>query len=150
MDNQKFNKYYKGTDTFEYYNANPEGAKKKGYVWNRGDCCIRALAKASGMTWVEAFDFLTERARRDFNVVNDGIAFRGWLKESGATWTPCKAEKGKSRMTAEEFAKSHPTGSYIISLANHETACVNGKIYDVWNCGGKCVFGFLDMATFKK
>lgn len=149
MDTTKFNRYYKCTETFEYHNENPQGASKKGYVWDRSDCVIRAVGKASGYGWLKAFDYLTIKARRDFNVVNDGTALRRWLQEDGGVWTACKAERGKERLTAEKFAETHKTGRFVLSLANHEVACVDGKLYDVWNCGECCVYGYIDLKNFK-
>lgn len=149
MDDAKFKRYYMCTKTFQYYNENPQGKDKRGYVWDRADCVIRALGKASGYGWLKAFDYLTIKARRDFNVVNDGVALRRWLQEDGGVWTPCKAERGKGRMDANTFAETHPNGRYVLSLAHHEVACVDGKLYDVWNCGEKCVYGYTDLANFK-
>lgn len=149
MNDAKFNKYYKSGEHFRLENPNPDWAKKRGFRWDRGDCVIRALANAVSCTWVEAFDFLVERARRDFNVPTDGPGFRHWLVENGAKWTHCKAEKGKKRMTVLQFAETHPTGRFIVSVANHETAVVDGVILDAWNCGGDCVVGYCDMTEFK-
>jgi hypothetical protein len=98
---------------------------------------------------VDAFDYLTAKARAEFNVPNDGPGFRRWLIEGGAEWNHCKAEKGKKRMTVLDFAKAHPTGRYVVSIANHEAACVDGVILDAWNCGHKCIVGYFDMANFK-
>ena len=149
MDTKRFQKYYQSGPHFRIENPNPEWAKKRGFVWDRGDCVIRALANAISCSWVESFDYLTAKARRDFNVPNDGPGFRRWIQEDGAVWTHCKAEKGKKRMTALQFAETHPTGRYVLSVANHETACVDGVILDAWNCGGKCVVGYFDMSAFK-
>ena len=149
MNDERFNKYYKSGPHFRIENPNPEWAKKRGFVWDRGDCVIRALANAISCSWVEAFDYLCAKARADYNVPTDGPGFRRWIQEDGAVWNHCKAEKGKKRMTALQFAETHPTGRYVLSVANHETACVDGVILDAWNCGGKCVVGYFDMSAFK-
>jgi len=52
-------------------------------------------------------------------------------------------------MTVMQFAETHPTGRYIISIANHATACVDGVILDSWNCGEKAIVGVYDMANFQ-
>jgi hypothetical protein len=51
-----------------------------------------------------------------------------------------KANKGEKRKTAEEFAKSNPKGRFILGLASHLCAVVDGKIRDGWNCGYKCIY----------
>ena len=149
MDNKRFQKYYQSGANFRIENPNPEWEKKRGFKWDRGDCAIRALANAISCSWVDSFDYLTAKARRDFNVPNDGPGFRRWLIEGGAIWKHCPAVAGKKRMTVEEFAKTHPSGRYVISIARHETACVDGVVLDAWNCGAKAVVGYFDMATFK-
>lgn len=148
MSTQELYKYYTNKPYFEYYNANPEGAKKKTLRWDRGDCVIRALAKASGKGWIASYDYLCAKGRRDLCTPSDAGFCRKWWQESGAVWHACKAEKGKKRMTAQGFAESHPKGSYIVSVANHDTAVVDGKIYDVWNCGESAVVGYYDMTNF--
>lgn len=149
MNQDTFLKYYASTPNFRICNPNPDWKDKKGMRWDRADCVIRALANSIECTWIEAYDFLSAKARRDFNVPNDGWGFRRWVVENGATWTHCKAVKGKKRMTCLEFAKSHKEGNYILSVANHEVACVNGVLLDAFNPSEKCVVGYYDMTNFK-
>ena len=148
MRTEVFQNYYQETKNFRISNPNPRWKEKRGFLWDTSDCCVRALANATGCTWLEAYDFLSEKARRDFSVLNDGRGFRRWLSENGGIWTHLKAERGKKRKTVLEFAQEHPKGKYIIAIAGHETACVDGVILDVWNCGKKCVVGYVDMNNF--
>jgi len=148
MNKETYQKYYQsGEGHFWLTNPNPRAKATK--RWDCGDCCIRALANAMSCSWVEAFDWLTERARRDYSVVNDAQDFRRWLIQGGAVWKNCPAEKGKARMKVRDFAEKHPEGRYVITIANHETAVVNGQILDAWNCGESAVVGYLNMADFK-
>ena len=149
MDNKKFLKFYQSGPYFQIENPNPCWAEKRGFIWDRGDCVIRALANAISCSWLDAFDYLTKKARRDYNVPNDGPGFRKWLVEGGAIWNHCKAVKGKKRMTVLQFAETHPKGRYVVTIAGHETAVVDGVILDAWNCGEKCVVGYFDMSNFK-
>lgn len=148
MTTERMIKYYTPTAHFRIVNPNPAAAKKRGIVWDRGDCAIRALANSTGCTWVKAFDWLTACARVDYNVVNDAGGVRSWLKAAGCAWNACKAEKGSKRATCLDFAKTHPKGRYLIQCANHFTACVNGVILDVWNPADKAVVGFFEMDGF--
>lgn len=148
MNTERFNRYYASKPYFRIENPNPEWKNKRGFVWDRDDCAIRALANAISCEWVTAFDFLNRYARRDYNVCNDMGGFRKWVVEAGAKWVACKAVKGKSRMTVKEFAESHKTGRYVIQIASHLTACVDGVILDAWNPGEKAVVGYIEMAEF--
>lgn len=148
MNNEKFIKYYANTPTFQLTNPNPRWATKRGFIWDCGDCSIRALANAVSCDWLTAFDYLNTRARRDYKICNDSAAFREWVVESGAVWVPCKPVKGKSRMTVKEFAKANPVGRFIIQVANHFTACVDGVILDAFNPSDYCVVGYYEMESF--
>lgn len=147
MDKERYMRLYAETPTFRLTNPNPRWESKKGFQWDTGDCTVRAIANSTGCTWLEAYDFLSSRAREEFVIMNDGLKFRDWLVAVGAKWTACSPSTGKKRMTAEEFAKKHKTGSYILRLAHHEAAVVDGKILDTWNCGKHCVYGYLDMSN---
>lgn len=149
METKRFKKYFQSGPHFRIENPNPCWASKRGLVWDRGDCAIRALANAISCSWLDAYDYLSAKARRDFNVPNDAGGFRAWTVEGGAVWNNCPAVSGKKRMAALQFAESHPEGRFVLQVANHFTACVNGVILDAWNCGEKCVVGYFDMSNFK-
>lgn len=150
MNKEQYKKYFQsGEGHFWLTNPNPRAVGRKGFHWDTGDCCIRALANSTGCSWLEAFDWLTVKARRDFSIVNDMGFLRRWLLEGGARWEHCPAVGGKKRTTVDDFAEAHPTGKYIVQIANHATAVVDGTILDVWNCGRRAVVGYFDMAEFK-
>lgn len=148
MKTAVFNKYYSNTQNFKYTNPNPTAAKKRTMKWDKGDCVIRALALSTSISWLDAYDYLSERGRRDYATPNDSLLSKKWFVEGGGVWTACKAEKGKKRMTGLDFAKSHPDGRYILCMAHHDCACVDGEILDVWNCGDKAISGYIDMSNF--
>ena len=149
MNTKTFTAYFQDKPHFKLSNPNPDWKKTKTLKWNKPDCVIRAVALTTGLSWLEAYDYLSARARRDYTIPNDGTRLRDWMAEGGASWHATNPKKGKDRMTAEEFAKSHPKGRFIMRLAHHEAACVDGVILDAWNCGGKCVYGYIDMTNFK-
>lgn len=53
-----------------------------------------------------------------------------------------KIEKGDSRPTGKSFAYTHPKGTYILRMANHLTCCIDGVIYDSWNCTAKSIYSY--------
>lgn len=148
MDTKRFQKFYLNTDYFKYTNPNPTAAQKKTLVWDKPDCEVRALALSIGVDWLTAYDYLSAKAREEYTIPNDGRRTRDWFIQGGGVWTACKAEKGKKRMTCREFAEAHKSGRYIVSIASHVVACVNGYLLDTWNCGERAVVGFIDMAEF--
>ena len=123
-----------------YYQPNKKDLKDK-----YGDCQIRALSKALDVSWLEAFDLTIPLCREVqtnalFNVPPE--IERKLMEKLGFSYTGISNRKGTSRPTVYSFAKDHPTGRYILNLANHEVACVDGQYFDTWDCGGKCLYGY--------
>ena len=50
------------------------------------------------------------------------------------------AVKGKPRMNGERFCKAYPKGNYILVMAGHLSCCIDGVIYDTWDCSDKCCY----------
>lgn len=125
MDNKAIGKRY------VYYNANP--ADK---VTN--DCVIRALAVAFDKPWIDVFDKLTSIARENFDVATSKDVYTKYLELHQAEYIKTM-EKGKKRLSGEDFARQYKSGIYILRMANHLTVCVGGVIYDTWDCSGKKV-----------
>jgi hypothetical protein len=127
---------------FQYYQPNQKDLKDK-----YGDCTIRALSKALNCTWLEAFDLTIPICRRE-QVTNifdaPSVVERKFLAELGFTYTGISNKKGVKRPTVDSFAKEHPTGTYILNVANHEVACVDGKYYDTWDSGKKSLYGYYE------
>lgn len=43
-------------------------------------------------------------------------------------------------MTAGTFSEKYPQEKYILNMAKHWSCCVDGIIYDTWDCTEKCVY----------
>ena len=125
---------------FKYYQPNDKDLKDK-----YGDCTVRALSKALNCTWLEAFDVMIPFCReyQCSNIFNlpSGIE-REIMEKLGFSYTGISNKKGTKRPTVKSFALSHPTGTYILNVANHEVALVDGIYYDTWDCGYKSLYGY--------
>lgn len=127
---------------FVYYQPNKKDLKDE-----YGDCTIRALSKVLDCSWLEAFDMTIPYCReyQCSNIFNLPIQIEKIIFESlGFEYHGISNKKGSTRPTVDEFAKSHLDGSYILNVANHEVACVNGKYYDTWDCGYKSLYGYFE------
>lgn len=120
---------------FEYYNANPKGL-------NVGDCVKRAISKASNISYRDVSLALNRYKKvTGASKFNSNENYKNYLTEVlHAKKETYQAIKGEDRMSGYTFAKTHPTGRYVLRMARHLTACVDGVIYDTWNCLGKCVY----------
>ena len=149
MNDKRFQRFYQSGPHFRIENPHPAWAKMRGFVWNRQDCVIRSLANAMSISWLEAYDYLVAKGRKDLYTPTDSDGFRKWITEDGGEWVACKAVKGKKRMTAMQFAETHPEGRFVVYIAGHFTSCVNGVLLDSWNCGESAVVGYFDLKNFK-
>lgn len=129
---------------FVYYQPNEKDLKDK-----VGDCQIRAFCKVLGLTWLEAFDLTIPICRelQTYTIFDcDLTKTKAAMEKLGFAYTGISNKKGTKRPTVESFAKSHPTGRYIVTVARHVVAVVDGKYYDTWDSGKKSLYGFYEVA----
>ena len=129
---------------YKYYQSNDKDLKDK-----FGDCQIRALSKALDLTWLEAFDLTVPLCRKYqintlFNLPNK--LEQEALSELGFSYTGISNKKGSKRPTVKDFARAHKKGRYILNVANHEVACVDGIYYDTWDCGSRSLYGYYELS----
>lgn len=127
---------------YVYYQPNQKSIKD-----DYGDCTIRALSKALNCTWLEAFDAQIPICRREqvSNIFSAPARVRKkLLTELGFSYTGISNKRGSKRPTVASFAEEHKTGTYILNVANHVVACVDGKYYDTWDCGWCSLYGYFE------
>lgn len=125
---------------YKYYQPNKKDLKDK-----YGDCTIRALSKALGLSWIETFDMTLPFCReyQTSNIFNaDTQIEREILDRIGFAYYGISNKKGSKRPTVASFAKEHKNGIYIVKVANHVVAVVNGNYYDTWDSGYKSLYGY--------
>lgn len=111
------------------YNANPDGR-------NVGDCTIRALSLALGQTWEQTY----------VGLALEGFAM-GDMPSANHVWGAYLRRKGFRRRilpdtcpdcyTVADFARDHPSGTYLLALDGHVVCLIDGDWYDTWDSGGK-------------
>lgn len=107
------------------YNPNPLGIKV-------GDCAVRAITRALGLTWDTAFADIALAA-----------FVMGDMPSSNAVWGSYLKSKGFERKiipnecpdcyTAEDFCRDHPEGTYVLAFGNHVATVDNGDLFDSWD-----------------
>lgn len=120
--------------SFEYFNAHPKGLLV-------GDCVKRAISKTTGIDYMEVQRTLN-RLKRELGAAefNDKVVLDEFIKRNEFLILSFPAKKGQPRMNGERFCKAYKKGSYILQMAGHWSACVDGVIYDTWDCSEKCVY----------
>lgn len=112
------------------YNPNPVARRV-------GDCAVRAVAKALGVTWESAFAMIAA----------NGYAM-GDMPSSNSVWGAVLRQHGFYRhaipntcpdcYTAADFCADHPHGVFVLGFGDHVATVIDGDIYDTWD-SSKCV-----------
>lgn len=120
---------------FEFYNPHPQQKIVE-------DCVKRAFTKASGKTYQEVTNELNRIKRAQgaskYNVNSVWQAYVTDVLNGKKMSFP--AVKGQSRMNGARFCLEYSVGTYILNMAGHLSCCVDGVIYDTWDCREKCVY----------
>lgn len=110
---------------YVYTNPNPLNQKI-------GDCVIRAISIATGMTWDETYNVLTDYGMLFKNLPNANEVWGAYLKDRGFT-RHVIPDTCPDCYTIRDFCKDHPHGTYVVCTGSHTVACIDGNAYDTWN-----------------
>lgn len=112
------------------YNPNPVAR-------NVGDCSVRAIAKALGVTWEQAYALTAA----------NGFAM-GDMPSADSVWGAVLRQHGFRRKaipdtcpecyTAEEFCEDNPKGVFVLAFGGHVATVEDGTLYDSWD-SSQCV-----------
>ena len=107
------------------YNPNPVARRV-------GECAVRAVSTALDVDWETAYCML----------VKTGFLM-GDMPSSNSVWGAVLREHGFSRAslpdtcpdcyTAEDFARDHPEGTYVLGFSGHTAVIKDGNLFDSWN-----------------
>lgn len=107
---------------FRYYNANPRQRKVN-------DCTVRAISKATGQTWDEAYDDLSNFAQVQCIMPDEVEYIDEFLERNFKRIYSSR----KERITVNEFLEKNPKGTFLITMAGHITCAIDGCIYDTFD-----------------
>lgn len=117
--------------SYVYFNNNPCGARV-------GDCAVRAVATALGLTWRDAFLKIVTEGYGQCNMPSADSVWGAVLQQHGFvrknipdTCPPC--------YTAERFCKEHPQGIYVLGFGGHTATVIDGDLYDTWDSSNEVV-----------
>ena len=120
---------------YRYFNNNPLGRNTV------GDCSVRAVSKALGISWDDAHDLLADMSKQMGTIMNDNdvisavLRMHGFYKEN----LPCT---DKDCYTVREFAMDNPVGTYVVGTGSHVVCNINRNFFDSWNSGDESVIYF--------
>ena len=133
-NNWKFGKFMDGEHRWYKYNPNPKSRKI-------GDCTLRSYCAAFDITWDEAFDIASTIAKENASMIQyvSTKVLTEYFKCVEDEKYNKKSVKSKDRITVNEFAMSHPYGTYILHIRSHQVTVKDGEYWDSWDCGNKKV-----------
>lgn len=109
--------------------TNPNPRKKE-----VNDCVIRAIAIATGMSWLDVYDDLYRVGRSEYDMMSSNAVWGLYLYQCG--FEPFLLPESCPRcITVREFARRFPHGRYIVGTGTHAIAVISGDYYDSWDSG---------------
>lgn len=131
-NNLTFVKLMSGDKRWKEFNPNPKER-------NIGDCTLRSYCAAFGISWDKAFDIASRVAKENSSMIQY-VADKVLVEEFNCVVDEKynkKTVKSKDRIKVNEFALSHPYGTYILHVPKHQVTVVNGEYWDSWDSGDK-------------
>lgn len=110
---------------FRSFNPNPRAAKV-------GDCAVRAVAKALGISWYEAYTILVAEGLEQCDMPSANNVWGAVLRKNGFRRAAIPAECPDC-YTVRDFIQEYPAGTYVVALKNHVVTVCDGELYDTWN-----------------
>lgn len=96
-----------------------------------GDCAVRAIAMAFGISWLEAYRLLAKEGELQGALPDEVETIDAVIMQKG--WRVF-AFDGKS-VTVAKFAESNPKGKFLAILKGHAVTIIDGDYYDRWDSG---------------
>ena len=127
-----FYKFIDGNHRWHEYNPNP---KKK----NVGDCSLRAYCAAFGWTWEEAFEKSSEIAKDEAIMMDTHKTCEKVMEGEGYVLDEEFKKSKRKDLTVNEFALTHPYGTYFLNTHGHLLCVKDGEYWDSWDSATKKV-----------
>ena len=97
-----------------------------------GDCAVRAVSAALGLTWYEAFDVLTAEARSACDMPSADAVWGAVLRNAGFNRSAI-SNSCPECYTAADFCREHPRGVYVLAFGGHVATVRDGVLLDSWD-----------------
>ena len=111
---------------YEHYNPNPIRSDPV------GDCTVRALAKALGISWEEAHVMLDYNAYMMGDMPSANSVLAATLRQNGF-YRGSFPNNCKNCLDAGEFTQMFPKGTYVLGFGSHVATVKDGVLYDSWD-----------------
>lgn len=107
------------------YQPNPTGRMV-------GDCAVRAVSKALGIDWEQAYALLCKNGFAMGDMPSADSVWGATLRQHGF-YRQAISDRCPDCYTAEDFCRDNPTGTYVLGFGGHVATVVDGNLFDSWN-----------------
>lgn len=114
-----------GVSTFIEWNPNPCGKRI-------GDCAVRAVSLALGISWQEAYVLLCSRGLDLCDMPSSNAVISSVLRQYGFE-RKIIPDSCPDCFTVKDFIAEHQAGTYVLGFDGHVATVIDGKLYDSWN-----------------
>lgn len=121
---------------YVYFNNNPRNMRV-------GDCSVRAVSKATGKSWEDAYLGLCSEGLIYADMPSANYVWGMYLRKYGYVQKMISSVCPKCT-TVAQFADEHPEGCYVLTCQSHVVTCVDGDYYDSWDSGDEIVLYYLE------
>ena len=109
------------------YNANPNNNRV-------GDCVIRAISKATGISWDKVFMDIVLEALYMYDMPSSNAVWGNYLTSIGFE-KHIIPSNCPDCYTIIDFCNDYPQGTYVVATGTHTVAVIDGNYYDTWDSG---------------
>ena len=112
---------------WRFFNPNPQ----QKFV---GDCTIRAICAATGLSWYEVHHQLCDLSRSMADMPSSDKVWWELLKLYGFKRLNL-LDQCPECYTVEDFTYDHSSGIYVLGPKEHAVAVIDGDWFDTWDSG---------------
>lgn len=107
------------------FNPNPAGRVV-------GDCAVRAISVALGVSWETAFALIANAAFQMADMPSSNSVWGAVLRQHGF-YRHTIPNTCPDCYTAEDFCRDHPRGVYVLAFSEHVATIKDGILMDSWD-----------------
>lgn len=107
------------------FNPNPAGRVV-------GDCAVRAVSAALGVSWETAFALIAKAAFQMADMPSSNAVIGAVLRGNGF-YRHAVPNTCPDCYTAADFCRDHLSGVYVLGFGNHVATVIDGDLYDSWD-----------------